>query len=648
MAFGKAEMNTLKMSNSVNKWRNSEIQDKSNFSQASEDRVTPSSFHSRVSEAAGERGTTSSSRHIFKLSPSCRDIFIFTVIFAAGVFITLNNNIRDGHVRTPGKIWSDAAHYYVYMPATFIYGWNVYEFPYKIEKKFVGFILNDKTGKVEIKTTCGEAILLTPFFLAAHAAAYIFKLPMDGFSSFYQVFMLIGCLFYFTLGLYFLKKFLDRYFNHLVSLSVVIIMALATQLYYYTYDAVLMSHAYSFFLFSAFIFLLKKYLYGGKRSYTLFTLLSLCLSLAVLIRPTNILIILWMAFLDLKSAKELWQRILFFFNPRRSLIYILIQFIVLIPQFLYWHYLSGHYVYFSYPGEVFFWDHPMLLQVWFSPFNGLFPYHPIFFLFLAGMFIMMISKKLNGIFSLVFFLLASYVFSCWHCWFYGGSFGFRPLAEFTVFMALPLGYLINLIRKHRNIFVKSIMVTVFVLLIYINLMQFYHYNIFTGGMWSWDDFFIKLKNYELVDYPQKTYTWTTDFSNDFGYEPAIFTWQHPHSRVIATYCNKDIADNVHYKRKLSEILDHNVKKIKLSVWVYAAHADSTHALWICRIDYKDSLVFYRDIRFDDFINKKDIYTEVKGSIEIPEWVDQNSLIHFYIWNPRGREFYFDDMTIRFE
>ena len=579
---------------------------------------------------------------------SLRDILIFILIFACGLFITINSNVRGGKIRHPGIIWSDAAHYYVYLPATFIYDWNTFRFPYNIEKKFEGFILNDKTGKVEIKTTCGEAILLTPFFLAAHTSAYILKLPMDGFSSFYQLFMLIGCVFYFTLGLFFLKKFLDHYFNHAVSLSVVLILALSTQLYFYAFYQALMSHTYSFFLFSSFLYCLKLYFDGGKKSFMLFVLLSLSLSLAVLVRPTNVLAILWLAFLDLKTAKELWQRILFFLNPGRSLVYIGIQFVVLIPQLIYWKYLSGHYLYYSYPGEEFFWGHPMLLQSWFSPFNGLFPYHPVYVLFLGAM-IMMISRKTgNGIFSLVFFFLLSYVFSCWHCWYYGGSFGFRPMAEFNVFMALPLGYLLAVISGWKNLFLKSSMAVVFVLLIYGNLMQFYHYQIFNGGMWSWDDYLIKLKDYELVDYPQKTYTWSTDFSNNFGYKPVIFTRQHARSRLNASYCNKDIADNVHYKRILSKILDHPVRKVSMSLWVYPADSDSTHAWWVCRIDKGNDLLYYKGFRFDEFVNKRDIYTKVQCAFEIPEWVDQDSQIHFFIWNPDCREFYFDDMTIKFE
>ncbi|MCX6280895.1 MAG: hypothetical protein NTU51_02950, partial [Bacteroidetes bacterium] len=335
-------------------------------------------------------------------------------------------------------------------------------------------------------------------------------------------------------------------------------------------------------------------------------------------------------------------------NPKRSLVFIMIQFIVLIPQFLYWKYLSGHFVYYSYPGEVFYWAHPMLLQIWFSPFNGLFPYHPVWFLFIAGMFVMVRQRKSNTWISIFFFLLASYIFSSWHCWFYGGSFGFRPLAEFAVFIALPLGYLLLAIIRWKNLFLRSVMVVVFLLLGYGNLMMFYHYNIFTGGMWSWDDYFIKLKDFELVDFPQKTYTWNTDFSNNFGYEPVILTNEHVRSRVTASYCNKDIADNVHYRRTLSKILDHPVSRVSMSVWVYPALADSMHAVWVCSVEKNGKMIYYKDIPFDKFPARKGVYGNIRDTIEIPEWVDQNSEIHCFIWNPKGREFYFDDMSIKFE
>lgn len=575
-----------------------------------------------------------------------KDWMIFTFIFAAGMLFTANINIREGHVRQ--KIWSDASQYYVYMPATFVYGWDVYRFPYKIEKKFEGFLLDSKTGKVVIKTTYGESLLLLPFFIAAHSSAYIFGIPMDGFSSFYQLFMIAGCVFYFTLGLFFIKKFLDYYYSHSISLITVLLIALTTQILFYAYDAVLMSHAYSFFLFSSFIFLLKKYYEGGRKSVLLFTLLSLTLAIAVLLRPTNILIVLWIPFLDLKSARELWQRIIFFLNLKRSLIYLPIQFMVLVPQFLYWKYLSGQFLFYSYPGEVFYWANPLILQIWFSPLNGLFPYHPVWFIFIAGMIFMISKRKPNGWFSLIFFLLASYIFSCWHCWFYAGSYGFRPLAEFSVFAALPLGMFLQTLCRLKNLFLKSSAVLLFVILIYYNLTQLYNYNVFTGGMWSWDDFIIKLKTYKLTDSHQKTYTWKNDFSNSYGYEPVMLLDSNARSRVSATWCDKDIPDNVHYKRILSSILDHPVRKVNMSVFIKSADEDSTKASWVATVEQDGKTLLYKAISVDQFLKGKNAYTRVEGTFEIPAWIDQNSLIHFFISNPKGRTFYIDDMSIEFK
>jgi len=581
----------------------------------------------------------------FALDQLRKDWIIFTFIFFAGLLFTAKINIREGQVRQ--KIWSDAAQYYVYMPATFIYGWDVFRFPYKIEKKFQGFLLDPKTGKVVIKTTYGESLLLLPFFAAADASAWLFGLPMDGFSSFYQLFMLAGCVFYFTLALFFIKKFLDYYYTHPVPLITVLLIAVTTQVLFYAYDAVLMSHAYSFFLFSSFLYLLKKYFEGGCKSYLLFTLLCLSLSIAVLLRPTNIMIVVWIPFLDLKSAKELWQRILFFLNPKRSLVYLLVQFIVLVPQFLYWKYLSGHYLFYSYPGEVFYWAHPMLLQVWFSPLNGLFTYHPAWIVFIAGMIFMIGGRKANGWFTLAFFLLTSYVFSCWHCWFYGGSYGFRPLAEFAVFAALPLGMFLQTVAGLKNLFIKSSVVILFVFLLYYNMMSLFNYNVFTGGMWSWDDFLVKLKTCKLLDYHQKTYTWETDFSNYYQYEPLLLTDSNARSRISATWCDRDIRDNVHYKRILSSILDHPVRKIDMSVYIKPADEDSTHAVWIATVEQDGKTLLYKSVPFDKFLRGKNIYSKVESSFAIPAWIDQNSPIHFFISNPGGRKFYIDDMRIEF-
>jgi len=576
------------------------------------------------------------------------DLLLFLLLFGGGLFATINMNIRHGEVRAPGKIWSDAAHYYVYMPATFIYHWNVYRFPYKIEKRFEGFTLNSRTGKVEIKTTYGLAFLLLPFFLMAHYSALLFHFPSDGFSTYYQVFMMIGSVFYFALGLLLLKKFLNNYLSPRVSILTVLILTLITQVYFYGIHSVLMSHIYSFFLFCAFLFLLKKFLDHPDRPWFLYILLAADISLAVLVRPTNIIIILWMAFLDIRSWKEVWKRILFFLHPGRIALFVAIQFLVLVPQFMYWKYLSGHYIYYSYPGEVFYWFHPQIIKEWFSPLNGLLPYHPGYLLFVAGMMLMISRRKINGMFSLVFFLMVSYMISCWHCWYYGGSFGARPFTEFTAFMALPFGFLVAEVLRFKNLFVSSVLVFLTGILIYFNMTQTYDVNIFTGGTWSWDDYFIHMKRYELVNFPVRKYTYKNDFQAVGMQGSFPGTNRHVRSRVLATYCDSGILYNPYLSWQLDKVLYHPVEKIKAELWVYPDLDGRTGARLLMRIDNAGKVIFVRTVNIDDFIIKNGEWSKVTAGLSIPEWVDPGATFTFYVYNAGKKKFFMDDLQIDFE
>jgi hypothetical protein len=577
------------------------------------------------------------------------ELLLFIIIFSGGIYATSSLNISDGKLIVPGRIWSDAAHYYVYMPASFIYHWDVYRFPYQVEKKFAGFLLNNKTGKVEIKTTCGIAILQTPFFLAAHAIALTFGLPTDGFSFYYQLLMMIGAVFYYTLALFFLKRFLDHYLPVTINILTILLITFTTQAYFYAYQSILMSHIYSFFLFSLFLYLLKRFLDSEKKPWGLYLLLCLDIALAVLVRPTNIIIILWFAFLDTTSLKGFFQRILFFIHPLRILLLAAIQFLVMVPQFMYWKYLTGHYIYYSYPGETFFWAHPQIIKEWISPLNGLFPYHPVFIFFVIGMFIMIRKRKINGIFTLAFFLLVSYVISSWHCWYYGGSFGARPFTEYIPFMALPFGYFLKSLPRIRNLFLRSCMVVVLTALIYFNLMQAYSHWCFDGGTWEWDTYFRIMKRHELLNYNPLSYTYKNDFQNIGLQSDYPSTMIKLRSRVLSTYCDPDIRSNVNKSWPLLSIIDRPLSKISAEVWINKDDTTLTGAKVDLVIETNRQAVFSRSLEIDKFVKLKNRWYRVYDEFGIPPWIDQNkSNFRISIEDPRGSRFFIDDLEIRFQ
>jgi hypothetical protein len=500
------------------------------------------------------------------------------------------------------------------------------------------------------KTTCGVALLWTPFFLVTHFIAVQWDLQPDGFSAFYEKMAILPGVFYLVLGLFFLRKFLGHYVSRKVSYITVLLILAGTNLYYYGIDEGLMSHINSFFLFSLFLFLLKKFLDSGKKSRGLFLGLSIVLSLAILIRPTNILLLTWMAFLDVSSWKEFRDRLALFLKPVYILIFLITVFIVFIPQFLYWKYLSGSYLFYSYPGESFNnWNQPQLIPVWFSTLNGFFLYTPLALAFIAGMVIMIVKKVRNGIFTALSFLLVSYIFASWYCWFFGGSFGYRPLVEYYALFSLPFAFFLSRVCALKNLYLRSLLIVLVLFSGYYNLRLIYHQKWNRASVWSWDEYLLHLDYAGLYQAPRHSYTLIQDFENYGLIDPAPLR-SCVHSPTLAGYVCKTIGFNAKYSRRLDEILRRPVRHVEASIWINPGKKLKTGTFLICNIeDYQHKSYYYKTIRVDDFISRSLTWSRVSGTFEIPEWIDQSNIISFSIWNfARTDTTYIDDLKLRFE
>ena len=548
------------------------------------------------------------------------------------------------------EIRSDKAHYYVYLPATFIYGWDANKFPPGIDYKCQGFVLDKIHNKVVVKTTCGVAILWAPFFLATHFIAVHCDLQPDGFSDFYEKMTVIPGVFYLVLGLFFLRRFLSHYVSRKISYITVVLLLAGTNLYFYGIDDGLMSHVNSFFLFSLFLFLLKKLIDGSKKSYALFLGLSIVLSLAILIRPTNILLFIWVIFLDVRSWREIIKRLAVFLNPGYILIFLVTAFIVFLPQFLYWKYLSGHFVWYSYPGESFSnWNQPQLIPVWFSTLNGLFLYTPMALFFIAGIIIMMVRKIPNAAFLGFFFLLVSYVFASWYCWFFGGSFGYRPMVEYYALFSLPFTYFICSLSRMKNLYFQSLLIFLILFSVNYNLRMTYHQRWNTSSAWAWDDYLRYMENAGIYHCPRHSYTYIQDFEN-FGIPEIGPIRKCVHSPIWAGYVDKSIEFNRLFSQRMDNILGKPLKQVNAEVWINPGKKLKTGTRFVCRIEDTQQKVYYlKDIKIDEFLKGPDKWSRISAAFEIPEWVDQANSINFLIWNfARSDTTYIDDLKLRFE
>lgn len=422
-----------------------------------------------------------------------KERFIFITLFLLCVFLTFNKHSKDKANTYHGVIWADAAGYYVYAPMWFIYGNQATDFPDSIEVKTGnGFQLDLINNKVNTKYFCGTALLETPFFLTSHLLAKPFGYKADGFSKIYSFGLFFSGIFYCCMGLFFLSKFLTRHFSPIISVIAPLLFLAGSNLYYYAIDAPGMSHVYSFFLFSAIIYLTPFIL--TKSNFKYYLLFFCFLIIAVLTRPTNILIGLFPFFYSIKNKNDFFVRIHYLLkNKAFIIISLLLSLFLLIPQLLYWYSKTGNLIIYSYENESFtFWKNPKLLEVWFSTNNGLFTYTPLIIISLSGIILMIKQKEWLGSFTGILFLIISYIFASWWNWWFGCSFGARSFVEYYALFCIPLAYLVESAFKHKQY--RYILILAIILCCYLNMdMEYYYDGCFYGDTWDIATYF-KLLN----------------------------------------------------------------------------------------------------------------------------------------------------------
>jgi hypothetical protein len=368
----------------------------------------------------------------------------------------------------------DVTSYYAYLPATFIEDDITLSF---IDQDSTFYWNNHQywpetapNGAKVIKTTMGLSILYSPFFAVAHQVGKIKKDNSNGFSSTYEFYLVLSSIFYTILGIIFLRLFLLKFYaDNIVSITLICIY-IGTNLFYYETIEPILSHSYNFSLVAIFLFLTVKWHESPTWRNSL--LIGLVAGLITLIRPINLIIILYFAFYNLFEKDGLKSKLTLFRKQYLRLILItLISFIVILPQLLYWKEITGNWFFNSYVGERFYFNNPHIIDGLFSFRKGWLLYTPIMTFALIGIFI---GKRIN--YSVIFILVPAIIvlFSWWN-WWYGGSFGSRPMIDFYPLLAICFATFIESILKMS----RSIKVTVFTLIgffIFLNLFQTMQYK----------------------------------------------------------------------------------------------------------------------------------------------------------------------------
>ncbi|HIE15467.1 MAG TPA: hypothetical protein EYP69_00935 [Bacteroidales bacterium] len=170
------------------------------------------------------------------------------------------------------------------------------------------------------------------------------------------------------------------------------------------------------------------------------------------------------------------MRIKLFFKFRYHILTMFFfAFLIFIPQFLYWKLITGHYIYYSYGDEHFFWTNPHIIDGLFSYRKGWLIYTPMMSFALVGIFFLKKALKKFFIPLLIFVPLNIYIIFSWWCWWYGGSFGQRAFIESYAIMSIPLAMVIYRVYRTKIFVIKSIFTVLLLFFIYLNMFNSYQY-----------------------------------------------------------------------------------------------------------------------------------------------------------------------------
>ncbi len=409
----------------------------------------------------------------------------FWLLLVIMIWTTLNLK-KWKHAETNAKIitW-DVTSYYGYLPAIFIHHDLSLDFidtdgvNYSAKHQFWPERLNrdlerDPAGEIKvIKTTMGMSFMYAPFFFMAHGFAYLSKYESNGFSQPYEFFLVLSCLFYLFIGLFFLRKLLLFTFSEWVtSLTMVTVLA-GTNLYYYASAEPAMSHAFSFSLITCFIF--QSILWLTEQNFKRAVYLGLLLGLIVLIRPVNILIFLFPLLYGVYTKKLFIERMQFFIAKYLHIMAIVfLFFIVLSPQLVYWKYITGSWLFNSYVNERFYFNNQHILEGLFSYRKGWLVYTPIMIFAFIGLLSLFKIHRKYFLSTAVFLLINIIVLYSWWSWWYGGGFGSRPMIDSYGLLAIPIASFYSVALKKR--FTSIPILLIVALLIALNQIQTFQYR----------------------------------------------------------------------------------------------------------------------------------------------------------------------------
>jgi len=594
-------------------------------------------------------------------------LFNISLICVIGLFLILVNFAGN----TPHRetlIDGDGKGYYAYLPSLLLYG--SLDFSELIQNEFLVLEADQvphyfiRSGSIFVnKYTAGTALFMLPFFLLAILISMITGLPLDGYSLIFQYSAGLAAAFWLFLGLKACIVFLKLYdikISH--AFFITIAGLLATNLFCYAFVLPSLSHLYAFTTIAIFVLFLKKFFLSGTRKFIL--LAALFYGLTILIRPVNAIAIFIVPFIA-GDYKTLILR-LTELNPKTIIVAIGVVLIAILPQILINLFQTGHPLHWSYTGEGFYFRNPQIGKFLISFRKGWLIYTPLALLIIPGLFLLLKRSKHEFVALLGFFLLIIYIFSSWWNWYYGDSFGMRPMIDFYVLLILVIGILYSKIRR----LLKAFMVIYIAGCIFLNLFQTYQYAegiIHPDSMNKVNYKYVFLKTGDQYKhiignkiesyYGRLSESPIHEASNDMesqysdwdiinqSYSENAFEGKFSYQLdSVNRYSPGYILPIVELSKQFTTGSGYVIFKIKY----FEPYPDATlNSMFVFSIVDGNKQIAYESFSFKSLPDSVyGIWRNEKVGFKIPDMTGDIGTMKFYIWNKEGNQYLIDDMEIK--
>lgn len=390
---------------------------------------------------------------------------------------SINNylNNPDDHIGL-----ADGKGYYDYLPSIFIRNdINRKDFSHSEKPELYNVVTQEGHGfyveykdKYVNKYPVGTAILQLPFFLVEYWSSSTNKESLTGYEHSFQTSVFHAALFYLFLALFFLKLFLKELKVKIwIIFFIQLLIALGTNVTFYTNFDSSFSHVYSLFAINAFLYFSYCYFNAGKLKFFIWA--CVLFGLILDLRQINLLIVLILPFIAGSWSNLKEKIILLFKNPMYLLSGIGLITVIVFIQLYTWFLQTGDWFVYSYQNESFNFSEPHFIDILFSYKKGLFIYTPVAFIAVVSSLWLLVKKKYYLLGTWIsFFIIITYILSSWWSWYYGCSFGHRAYVEFYGILFIPFALFLNEVKKWTCFAVLSLCL----LAIPLNLIQSYQYS----------------------------------------------------------------------------------------------------------------------------------------------------------------------------